>query len=221
MSRSRRVERHLASELWRGIVSGRWPVDTQIPTMTQFARQFGLAVPTVREAVGSLGLLGMVETLGGRGTFVRAASPAPFLFTEYVESGRVAEVLTFRRALEVEAARRAAEVATPSDLELLAAACSPAQAGGHPERGPGVRPRERFHDLLVETARSRLLAEWHRGTTLGLRHAPTRAGDASAQQPETQRTEHLRIVEAISAADPDAAATAAAAHTACSPAPTA
>ncbi|OBX34356.1 HTH-type transcriptional repressor YvoA [Halomonas elongata] len=61
----------LREEIQARISSGEWKPDTPIPTEAELAREYGVAVGTVRKAVDTLVNDGLLQRNQGRGTFVR------------------------------------------------------------------------------------------------------------------------------------------------------
>lgn len=61
----------VADALRERIVKGTWPIGSQIPTLPDLAREFGVGLITVRQAVQLLRNEQLVEPEQGRGTFVR------------------------------------------------------------------------------------------------------------------------------------------------------
>jgi GntR family transcriptional regulator len=72
----RRLPRYqqLHDSIVQRIVRGEWPGGQAIPTETELARSFEVAIGTVRKAVDLLEAEGLLERSQGRGTFVRRAS---------------------------------------------------------------------------------------------------------------------------------------------------
>ena len=70
----------LAAELRQRIVEGHWPPGSALPAEQRLAAERGVALGTLRQALGVLAEEGLVERRHGRGTFVRAAlAGAPML----------------------------------------------------------------------------------------------------------------------------------------------
>lgn len=61
----------LASLFRRRIETGEWPVGNQIPTIETLAAECGVAVMTIRQALGALEKEGLVEMFRAKGTFVK------------------------------------------------------------------------------------------------------------------------------------------------------
>lgn len=64
--------RQVADAIRRDIQTGRLPPRRPLPSEIQLQQRFGVARDTVRKAIGHLASLGLVRTVPGRGTFVRA-----------------------------------------------------------------------------------------------------------------------------------------------------
>lgn len=112
-------------QLREQIVAGTWPIGGRIPTEAELAQLTGTSRNTVREAVQSLVHAGLLERRQGSGTYVLAASELAGAVSRRVAGAHQHHVLEVRRALEVGAARLAAQRRTPEDVqrmrELLAA----------------------------------------------------------------------------------------------------
>ena len=75
----------IATDLLARIEKGEWPIGRQLPSTIALAKQYGVALMTVRQALGILSQRGVVEPRQGAGTFiagdrsrngVRARTPA-------------------------------------------------------------------------------------------------------------------------------------------------
>ncbi|HEY3482657.1 MAG TPA: winged helix-turn-helix domain-containing protein, partial [Streptomyces sp.] len=64
----------LVDTLREQIASGEWPVGMRIPAENDLVKQLGVGRTTVREALGALVHLGLLEARRGDGTYVRASS---------------------------------------------------------------------------------------------------------------------------------------------------
>lgn len=99
----------------RRIDAGEWAVGQRLPSETELAAEVGVGRSSVREAVKLLARDGLLDVRHGVGTFVAQPAAEPAL-EMLLRRSRVLEVLEVRRALEVEAARLAADRARPEDL---------------------------------------------------------------------------------------------------------
>jgi len=61
----------IAAQLQAKIVSGEWPPGDAIPAEGALAKEFGIALGTIRQAIAVLVQEGLLERVQGKGTFVR------------------------------------------------------------------------------------------------------------------------------------------------------
>jgi GntR family transcriptional regulator, uxu operon transcriptional repressor len=114
---SRRLYRQIADQIAHLIESGEFPPGTRLPAERELASSLGVSRASVREAIISLEIGGLVEVRVGTGIFVTAparqaaaahdAGPGPF------------ELLQARKLIEGEIAAVAASKASPSDLQAM------------------------------------------------------------------------------------------------------
>lgn len=189
--------------LRRKITLGEWPVGERIPIEPELAEQTGVGRSTVREAVRSLASIGMLETLPGRGTFVRSASPTSTLLEQFLTDFTLEEILSYRRALEIEAAQQAAMHRTDEDLAALERAAAeevgcalcPVLA-----LGPAADTStfdSKFHRLIFDAAKNRLLAALYAGINAQLRSPEHRGRLANISTGAEMESDHARVLDAI------------------------
>lgn len=197
------------------ITSGEWPMNERIPSEQELTEMLGVGRTTVREAVRSLATLGMLETIAGIGTFVRSRTPVSTLLVGLLGEFELADVLEYRRALEVEAARSAASRRTDEQLQALHAAL--VHHGTAWEQRPRyLRTPGDFHAVVFASAHNALLSSLYAGV-LGVLREGVSSGEAMATGDDTTREDgHRAVYEAIAAGDAEAAARAMAEHAGCS-----
>ena len=178
--------RNTLAYLRRHITTGAWPVGSRIPIEPELAEQIGVGRSTVREAVRSLASIGMLETLPGRGTFVRSAAPTSTLLNEFLSDFTLEEILSYRRALEIEAAQQAA-------IEEKGCTRCPVLLSG----SEASAFDSRFHRLLFDAAKNRLLASLYAGTNDQLRSPAHRGRLANVATASEMEREHARVLDAI------------------------
>jgi len=114
----RRLYRQIADQIAQLIASGEFPAGSRLPAERELAVSLGVSRTSVREAIISLEMSGLVEVRVGTGIFVTApdsdrgrhgvdGGPGPF------------ELLDARRLVEGEIAALAARQASADDLEAI------------------------------------------------------------------------------------------------------
>ena len=202
-----------ARRLEQAILSGRLASGDQLPSEREISAEMGVSRSVVREALGRLASLGLVRSVHGSGTRVEAPSGKPIAagYQILLRRGevRLADVAAVRLPLETSIAAEAARRRGDDHLARLEAA----QAALADPRGSleaHVRADLDFHAILAEatgnplfgivlTPIQELLIETRR-RTVG-RHGAALAHD-----------HHARILDAVRAGDPVAAAEAMRAH---------
>lgn len=157
--------------------------------------ELGVGRSTLREAISSLTALGMLEPARSRGTFVRSVNPVGAVLSDFLGRHESAEILHVRRLLEVEATRLAALHRTDEHLRRLESADD-----------------QDFHDIVLDAAGNRFMAQLYAGLIQGVRTSVGRGEMRRALTVEERRGDHRRILAAIRDRDPARAEQAAAEH---------
>ena len=114
---SRRLYRQIADQIAHLIESGEFAPGTRLPAERELATSLGVSRASVREAIISLEIAGLVEVRVGTGIFV--ASPARASVAGADAGPGPFELLQARKIIEGEIAALAASKATGEDLEAL------------------------------------------------------------------------------------------------------
>ncbi len=210
--------RETVRRLQRDITSGRWPLNSRIPTEPELATELGVGRSTVREAVRSLAHLGMLEPAPGRGTFVRSLNPVSTVLADFAGEHSPADLLQLRQALEVQAAHQAALHADPDQVARLRSAHLRDTGGdlGQSTLDESIvetgRTPGQFHRSLIEVGGNPLLIELYDALMTAIRAAQRRGAVNSPESDEQRHCEHSLLLEAIAAGNPVAAVAAATQH---------
>lgn len=195
------------------------PPGALLPSQGALAEQFGVSRLVIREATRTLEARGLLQTAQGKRLVVAALSPAALshLLDLAIRRGSDAllDLIDVRLAIEVHAARLAAERSTDDDLEGLEAAIVAMERLPTGDPGPLVRVDLDFHFGLVRAARNNLLrllvealAEPLRASRIqsfrGLRNRGLGVDFVVAA--------HRAILDALRARDPEGAAQAMSEH---------
>lgn len=192
---------------------GRLTPGQRLPSERELATSFGVSRSTVRDAVQRLSLLGYVDVRQGDGTIVKAPDEAalakPFRNLLLTEPHSVWDLLSFRRMLEPEVARFAAQNCTSSDRAVLEACLdrqrSAVGLGAHLGLEDTV-----FHQEIVRIARNTIVLRML--DTLHELMKELRSTVLAGSQPPLTLHHHNEIAEAIWTNDPESAGLAMARH---------
>ena len=113
----RRLYRQIADQIARLIASGEFPPGARLPAERELASSLGVSRASVREAIISLEIGGLVEVRVGTGIFV-TESAAPTVVDRDAGPGPF-ELLQARKMVEGEIAALAASKACAQDLEAM------------------------------------------------------------------------------------------------------
>lgn len=190
----------------------------RLPSEHELVEKLGVSRTVLREAIGRMEALGLVTVERGKGTFV-GTQASLMNCTRLVRTAMsitpkdLQQLAEFRAALECQSARKAAEVATDEDLAELDRACAVMDSEGL-TREEAIKADFRFHRKICEITQNdvilstlEVIQEFVIEGMLKTTTHPRNHGDS-------QRL-HRRIVEAIRARDPSAAAAAMQIHMEC------
>ncbi|WP_046730703.1 FadR/GntR family transcriptional regulator [Streptomyces humi] len=196
-----------AARLRAQITGGAWPVGTRLPGETTLAKELGVGRSTVREALRVLAGAGLVRPRQGAGVFVIAVEAAEDWPTR-LRRAAVTDVYEVRTAVEVHAARLAAERRTPEDVTAIEAALAGRRAAAQADDAAFVDADIAFHAAVVAAAHNPVLTDLFTEfvpvlreglvdllALTGLRTADPLTGDAA----------HEALTRAVAAGDADEA----------------
>ncbi|MGI8592447.1 MAG: FadR/GntR family transcriptional regulator [Nakamurella sp.] len=128
-----RASDQISADLRLQILSGRLPRGTRLPSEKELAAHYAVSTPTVREALGALGAMSLIEVRHGSGAFV-IAEPGKLLTSAMkavvqLENVDLLSILEVSEALYIKALQLAAANATPDDLSTLRAAADRFEPG--------------------------------------------------------------------------------------------
>lgn len=204
----------VATRLLDLFMSGEIEPGTRLPPERQLATSLRVGRSAVREALAALELLGVVDVRPGSGTYLRGG--ASELLTQSLGWGvllgdrQAAQLLEVRGALEIYAARLAAERMSGAEVVALGAVLGRMREAGS-DLAAFVRADLAFHQQLAASTGNAVLLDQLRIIRSLLRVWADRAVDDPDEAAVALR-EHGAVHEAIARRDPDAAASAMAAH---------
>jgi DNA-binding FadR family transcriptional regulator len=186
------------------ITGGAWAIGDRIPTEAELAALTGTSRNTVREAVQSLVHAGLLERRQGSGTYVLAASELAGAVSRRVAGAHQHHILEVRRTLEVGAARLAAGRRTTEDLARLRALLARRTAASRAGDIDGVVDHDvELHRAIGQAAHNPVLTDLY-ANFLDALSQNVRLN--VAVYGHLDDSEHVALVDAIEAGDPEAAA---------------
>jgi GntR family transcriptional repressor for pyruvate dehydrogenase complex len=201
----RKLYQQVAAAVADAIAAGRHGPGERLPSERDLAESFGVSRPTVREALLALEIRGVVEARHGSGVYVVENPPTAAAAPE-LDIG--AFELTEARALfEGETAALAAATITDAELARLEAILSE-MVEENAAGSPGEQADRRFHVAIAEATRNAAIVSvietlWDARYRSPLcRHMLDRA---RAMGVKPRIDEHRRLLDALTARDPQAA----------------
>lgn len=206
ISRPPSIPEVVLEEIQRLISEGELRPGDRLPSETELAERFGVGRSSIREAMRVLHLLGVIEVIQGKGTFVRQPGILPLIvdWSRIAQMDVLADVMEARQFVEILLAQLAAERATEADLEALQAALERERRSTsdlEAEAQAGVD----FHMALADAVHNQVLVLMYR-TIHDLFLEIARRMRATPETARDRLQDHERILQAIRARDPEAAA---------------
>ncbi|RMI35153.1 FadR/GntR family transcriptional regulator [Nocardia stercoris] len=198
----------VTEQLRTEIRSGRWAVGSRIPTEPELTELTGTGRNTVREAVQALVHAGMLERRQGSGTYVIGQSDLGGALSKYFAAARQRDVFELRRVLDNAAARLAAERRDETDIATLWQCVNDRNVACDTVSPERFELDTALHRAVVSASHNAVYLEFYESLIPVLDQA-LRSRVSDGHSTERYNAEHIELVAAIEAGDPDRAATAA------------
>lgn len=121
--KNKKVYEQIIEQIQERIVEGELKIGDQLPSERDLAEQFGVSRTSIREAMRTLEVIGLVESRQGGGNYIQAnfekslMQPLSLMFSLHKSTPQ--DILSMRKFLEVEAAALAAKYISQSELKQL------------------------------------------------------------------------------------------------------
>lgn len=189
------------------ITEGSFVAGARLPPERDLCLRLSVSRPTLREAIRSLGTMGVLQSRQGAGTYVTDLASItlaePLRFMIGLNSRSLVELADVRQLLESGAAALAATQITPEELDELRGVIDELETGTlHPTRF--IELDEHFHRVIHVAARNGLLLALLDGMSGLTGRSREITGRVPGLLAGTIRS-HGRILEALVAGDPEAA----------------
>lgn len=186
------------------ISSGKVKPGERLPSEHELAEQLGVGRTSIREALRSLSILGLIEPRAGRGTIV--ISPLVISLgsdlKKVITQWALLDIFEVRILLETHAAARAARRATPEDIgsiERAALAVEKKAKAGKSYFSENLN----FHLRIADASHNPVLAHSLSSMISSLRDV--RESATLAQSVQADLDDHRRILGAIRSREPGSA----------------
>jgi DNA-binding FadR family transcriptional regulator len=186
------------------------PGDRLLPER-DLAQRLGVSRASLREAMRSLALLGVVEIRPGQGAFIRKPDLGIlqdfFSIVLSMHPALYEQVLEARIAIECHAIRLACQAARPEDLRSVETALERIDPTlGDPDLG--AEADFEFHSAIVAASRNEMLAFIHEAIAALLKRSHHERREAVVHDPgflAILGADHRRLYEALRTGNPDVA----------------
>lgn len=202
----------VTEDLRRRIADGEWAVGERIPTEPELAELLGASRNTLREAVGALVHVRVLERRQGSGTYVLAVAEHEVALGDHFAAAARRDLIELREALDVTAASLAATRRDDEDIAMLRQTLAHRNELWARPDGPGaeadaaVEADTQLHRAIVVASHNELYLDFYDLLLPILRRtiAEHRVGEEDSFEQE-----HTALVDAVVAGDADRAALAA------------
>ena len=209
--RHERMAERVYDGLFQSIITGKLQPQARLPSELELARFFGVSRPVVREALEALRDAGLVSSVRGSGTYVRAeGSPMPVvpLARSQAAMDHFMQGLELRLVVEPESAGLAALRRKPAQLRRMEAMLQAFEQAA--ARGDVAHPYDfGFHEAIAEATFNPRLAQVLKSLEYDLSHAVSLwrhlAARHGQQGLQSALTEHRILLDAIRQRDGTAA----------------
>jgi GntR family transcriptional repressor for pyruvate dehydrogenase complex len=212
--RRSRVYEEVAHRIRRLIADGHLRPGDKLPPERELASLLGVSRTSVRDAIRTLEVAGLLEPRQGEGTVVRELSHerlvAPLASALLTHRELLADLIAVRKMIEPAIAREAARRATPEELAALEAILA-RQAARIEAGGLAIEEDSAFHDAIARAARNQVVLKVIDVLMDLLREGRERSLQVRGR-PQRSLRGHRQILEALRRRDPEAAERAMLAH---------
>ena len=163
MERTRLVD-NIISEIKDKIIQGELKDGDMLASQDELSKNMGVSRASLREALNRLELMGLIESIQGRGTFVRTVAHTDFMnpLTTFLamDQESALDILEARGYIEGAVAAMAANNASEDDLNKLEDVLKKMeQAAGAEDLKRFIAMDVQFHLMVAECSKNRVMAK--------------------------------------------------------------
>lgn len=200
--KSKKVYQLIIEQVQNMIITGELNRGDKLPSERVLSGQFNVSRASIREALRSLEILGIIESRQGEGNFVRKTTEnqwlEPLSVTFKLNNGTFNEILEMRQILETEAARLASERINNDEKKLLIELMDSIR--NTPHEAEKANYDRSFHQLIAEASNNLLIAAVMGSITAILRNFIKEARESIniwSQDPALLIEQHQKICDSI------------------------
>lgn len=189
----------------RDIAKGKYKTGDKIPAEPELMALYNVGRSTIREAVKTLAISGVVRVKQGDGTYVNDKTRRETL-DERLRRADAAEINNVRALLETEIVRLAALHKTPEDLAIISQWLTKRRkAIDHQQAKECADADIAFHLALANASGNAVLADLYKGFTVVIRDFFDKRDASTVRWFEASHTLHEALFTAIQNTKPDIA----------------
>jgi len=160
----KRIYQTIIEQFVRLIKEGKLKVGEKLPPERTLAEMFKVSRASIREAFSAMEIIGLIEVRPGEGSFVTNLNIAPFINAIaplFVKNESMEdELLEFRKMLELEAVKLAAERGKPEEIMLLEGPINSMKAAIEKnDANIGAEADIQFHKILFGLSNNYILTK--------------------------------------------------------------
>ncbi|MGQ0569017.1 MAG: FadR/GntR family transcriptional regulator [Armatimonadota bacterium] len=206
--RRTKVYEEVATRIRRLIADGRLTPGDKLPPERELAAALNVSRTSVRDAIRTLEVAGLLEPRQGEGTVVRELSTdnlvAPLASALLARRDLLADLIAVRKMIEPTMAREAARHVTPEEVHQLEAILS-RQAARVDAGGLAINEDSAFHDMIARASRNQVVLKVIDVLMDLLREGRERSLQVRGR-PQRSLRGHRQILDGIRRRDGEAAA---------------
>jgi DNA-binding FadR family transcriptional regulator len=204
MEKESRLFEQVSTKIRNDIKEGKFKVGEKIPSEPALMALYGVGRSTIREAIKSLTLSGILTVQQGFGTKVNAAPAEPI--EQRLRSADFKEINQVRALLEQEIVRLATKNRTDSDLEAISEALEKRKSAIESEsRSECANADIAFHLAIARASGNHVLSDLYESFTVIIRDFFAKRATSGIAHFAMSHHLHDALFKAIKAGNTDAA----------------
>ncbi len=156
---NRKISSRIMEQIKENILRGKLRVGDKLPSERELSTQLGVSRSSVREALRSLDILGVVVSVQGEGTYIQGDFQDSLCmlmtFMYFMNGCKLKEALQLREILEIESIVHSASRWTEQDIQELEKYCDLLEGEGSEEEKSEYD--KNFHDKIAEMSGNSLM----------------------------------------------------------------